>query len=58
MSLNESPIVWAKKLLSMKNTKRKNRSKEIIAAGYDINTEIEKIMQYYEDNIGDDENGK
>lgn len=51
MSLNESPMEWAKKILSMKKCKRKNRFKEIVAAGYDINTEIEKIMEYYEHNI-------
>ena len=48
LSLNDSPKYWAEKILSMRSMTKKNRSKEIIDAGYDINTEIEKIMEYYE----------
>lgn len=49
MSLNESPMMWAKKVLSMKKCKRKNRSKEIIVAGYDINEEVKKVAKLYQE---------
>lgn len=48
ISLNESPENWAEKIIKNKNYKRKDVSKEIIKAGYDINTEIKKIQKFYE----------
>jgi glycosyltransferase involved in cell wall biosynthesis len=48
ISLNESPENWAEKIIKNKNYKRKDASKEIIKAGYDINTEIKKMQKFYE----------
>lgn len=48
ISLNESPENWAEKIIKNKNYKRKDISKEIIKAGYDINTEIKKMQKFYE----------
>lgn len=48
ISLNESPENWAEKIIKNKNYKRKDVSKEIIKAGYDINTEIKKMQKFYE----------
>lgn len=42
ISLNNSPEFWAKKIIKNKNYKRKDVSKEIIKAGYDIEAEIKK----------------
>ena len=48
ISLNESPENWAEKIIKNKNYKRKDVSKEIIKAGYDIDTEIKKVQNFYE----------
>lgn len=47
ISLNKSPEYWAKEIIKCKNIERKDMSKEIIEAGYDINTEIKKIETFY-----------
>ena len=48
ISLNEFPENWAEKIIKNKNYKRKDISKEIIKAGYDIDTEIKKVQNFYE----------
>lgn len=48
ISLNNSPEFLAKKIIKNKNYKRKDVSKEIIKAGYDIEAEIKKIENFYE----------
>ncbi len=48
ISLNNSPEIWAKKIIKNKNYKRRDASKEIIKAGYDINIEIKKMQKFYE----------
>ncbi len=58
LSLNDSPLVWAEKIISMRNITKKNRSKEIIDAGYDINTEVKRIMEYYEHHVNIEEKHK
>lgn len=50
ISLNECPENWAEKIIKNKNYKRKDVSKEIVKVGYDINTEIKKIQNFYEKN--------
>ena len=47
ISLKESPIVWAKKIIESKNKLRKNMLNEIRAKGYDINVEIKKLENFY-----------
>ena len=49
MSLNDSPEVWAKKILSYKNMKHEaDPHKWIREKGYDIVIETKKLQQYYE----------
>lgn len=48
ISLNNSPEIWAKKIIKNKNYKRRDVSKEIIKAGYDIDAEIKKVQNFYE----------
>ena len=47
ISLNKSSLFWAKEVVKSKTFKRKDVSNEIIEAGYDINTEINKIEKFY-----------
>lgn len=47
ISLDTAPAKWAEKILQNGNIYRKNMSKEISAAGYDIKTEIKKIEDFY-----------
>lgn len=47
LSLKEKPQIWAEKIIKNKDFKRKSDLDEIIKAGYDINTEIKKIENFY-----------
>ena len=47
ISLNSSPKYWAKEIIKCKNIERRDKSKKIIEAGYDINTEIKKIEKFF-----------
>ena len=47
ISLNKSPKFWAKEVIKSRNFKRKDISNKIIEAGFDINTEINKIEKFY-----------
>lgn len=45
--LDESPKIWAKEVVKSRRFERKDTSKEVIEAGYDINTEIKKMEEFY-----------
>lgn len=47
ISLNDGSEIWAKKILQMKNTHRRNMSSQIEAAGYNICNEVRKIEDFY-----------
>ena len=47
VSLDTVPEKWAEQILQNSNIDRKDMSKEISAAGYDIKTEIKKIEDFY-----------
>ena len=47
VSLDTAPEKWAEQILQNSNIDRKDMSKEISAAGYDIKTEIKKIEDFY-----------
>lgn len=48
LSLEESPIIWAKKIFEVCiNFERKNISSEIISAGYDISSNAKWLENYY-----------
>lgn len=50
ISLNKSSKFWAKEIIQNKNYERRDISKSVIEAGYDINTEIKKIQRFFEKN--------
>lgn len=47
LSLNDSPLIWAQKILSLKNSKRESHIADLQAAGFDVKTEAIKMYQYY-----------
>lgn len=47
ISLNKSPKIWAEKIVKNREIKRKSALEELKKAGYDINTEIKKIEDFF-----------
>lgn len=47
LSLKKSSTIWAKRIIATKNVVRKNRAYEIKENGYDINSEIKKLENFY-----------
>lgn len=47
ISLDTSPVQWAEEILKTSVVERKDMSKEIEKAGYDIQTEIKKVEDFY-----------
>ncbi len=48
LSLDNSPVVWAKKLDKMiENKERKNRCSEISKSGFDIETNANRLSELY-----------
>lgn len=45
--LEESPVEWAKEILNCVRKNKKNSLDEIVSAGYDINTEVDKLQKFY-----------
>ncbi len=48
ISLDASPVQWAAEILKTSAAERKDMSREIEKAGYDIHTEIQKVERLYE----------
>ncbi len=46
-SLEESPAFWARKVLETKNTERRDHSREVNAAGFDINETAKWLEAFY-----------
>lgn len=51
LSLRESPQVWAEEILKYDNFVRRNNCDVIVAAGYDINTNIRWLEEFYQNAI-------
>ena len=47
LSIDQMPLEWARAVLKNINDERKNTEEDLVAAGYDIINEIEKIKQFY-----------
>ncbi len=47
LSLNESPELWAKRILEFKNHNKKNNAEKIIQAGFDIKENAKWLENYY-----------
>lgn len=52
LSLDEQPNEWAKAILRLANKERKNMSQEIINAGYDMNSAMKKMEDFYLQYLG------
>ncbi len=47
LPLSMSPQEWAEKIISMKSYHRSNNQQKIMDAGYDVNRNIEKLIEIY-----------
>lgn len=47
ISINESPTVWAEQILKAEKADRRSRKDEMTAAGYNIETEVQKLVQQF-----------
>ena len=48
MSLEKSPKDWANKIIEFRKKNRRDTSKDLILAGFDINSTIEEVTKIYE----------
>lgn len=46
-SLNENPEKWAKTVIAQKKESRRNRTEDVVRAGYDINEVVIEIEKYF-----------
>lgn len=51
ISLEETPEIWAKKIIKTKSIVRKNMLEEIRKKGYDIDIEINKLENFYRNRV-------
>ena len=55
VSLDKTPVEWAKILLQCKGKNRADNHKKIVDAGYDISTTTEFLQNFYLSEIGENQ---